>query len=83
MINLFYSCSTDLRLNQPRYATLPNIMKAKSKVIKKYIPQELNVEIKSDLEVLQVTEPPKRKAGVIVSSVDELIDKLKNEAHVI
>ena len=76
-------CSTDLRLNQPRYATLPNIMKAKSKVIKKYTPQELNVEIKSDLEVLQVTEPPKRKAGVIVSSVDELIDKLKNEAHVI
>lgn len=76
-------CSTDLRLNQPRYATLPNIMKAKSKVIKKYTPQELNVEIKSELEVLQVTEPPKRKAGVIVSSVDELIDKLKNEAHVI
>nr|POE68944.1 isoform 3 of electron transfer flavoprotein subunit beta, mitochondrial [Quercus suber] len=75
--------TTDLRLNQPRYATLPNIMKAKSKVIKKYTPQELNVEIKSDLEVLQVTEPPKRKAGVIVSSVDELIDKLKNEAHVI
>ena len=58
-------------------------MKAKSKAIKKYTPQELNVEIKSDLEVLQVTEPPKRKAGVIVSSVDELIDKLKNEAHVI
>ncbi|XP_030923839.1 electron transfer flavoprotein subunit beta, mitochondrial [Quercus lobata] len=75
--------TTDLRLNQPRYATLPNIMKAKSKVIKKYTPQELNIEIKSDLEVLQVTEPPKRKAGVIVSSVDELIDKLKNEAHVI
>ncbi|KAJ9182261.1 hypothetical protein P3X46_006276 [Hevea brasiliensis] len=75
--------TTDLRLNQPRYATLPNIMKAKSKVIKKYTPQELNVEIKSDLEVIEVTEPPKRKAGVIVSSVDELIDKLKNEAHVI
>ncbi|KAJ0092567.1 hypothetical protein Patl1_25148 [Pistacia atlantica] len=75
--------TTDLRLNQPRYATLPNIMKAKSKVIKKYTPQELNVDIKSDLEVIQVTEPPKRKAGVIVSSVDELIDKLKNEAHVI
>ncbi|RVW26262.1 Electron transfer flavoprotein subunit beta, mitochondrial [Vitis vinifera] len=74
---------TDLRLNQPRYATLPNIMKAKSKVIKKFIPQELNVDIKFDLEVVQVTEPPKRKAGVIVSSVDELIDKLKNEAHVI
>ncbi|XP_062167751.1 electron transfer flavoprotein subunit beta, mitochondrial [Alnus glutinosa] len=75
--------TTDLRLNQPRYATLPNIMKAKSKVIKKFTPQELNVEIKSDLEVVQVTEPPKRKAGVIVSSVDELLDKLKNEAHVI
>lgn len=76
-------CSTDLRLNQPRYATLPNIMKAKSKVIKKLTPQDLNVEVKSDLEVVQVTEPPKRKAGVILSSVDELIDRLKNEAHVI
>ncbi|XP_044487013.1 electron transfer flavoprotein subunit beta, mitochondrial-like [Mangifera indica] len=75
--------TTDLRLNQPRYATLPNIMKAKSKVITKYTPQELNVDIKSNFEVIQVTEPPKRKAGVIVSSVDELIDKLKNEAHVI
>ncbi|KAE8685573.1 Electron transfer flavoprotein subunit beta [Hibiscus syriacus] len=75
--------TTDLRLNQPRYATLPNIMKAKSKPIKKYTPEELNVEIKSDFEVVQVTEPPKRKAGVILSSVDELIDKLKNEAHVI
>ncbi|KAJ6321612.1 hypothetical protein OIU77_011644 [Salix suchowensis] len=75
--------TTDLRLNQPRYATLPNIMKAKSKVIKKYTPQELNVEVKSDIEIVEVTEPPKRKAGVIVSSVDELIDKLRNEAHVI
>ena len=77
------SCSTDLRLNLPRYATLPNIMKAKSKVIKKFSPQDLDVEIKSDLEVVQVIEPPKRKGGIIVSSVDELIDKLKNEAHVI
>ncbi|CAH9073073.1 unnamed protein product [Cuscuta europaea] len=75
--------TTDLRLNQPRYATLPNIMKAKSKPIKKITPQELNVEIKSDIEIVQVTEPPKRKAGVILSSVDELIDKLKNEARVI
>ncbi|XP_039135105.1 electron transfer flavoprotein subunit beta, mitochondrial [Dioscorea cayenensis subsp. rotundata] len=75
--------TTDLRLNQPRYATLPNIMKAKSKVIKKVTLEELNVEIKSDLEVVQVTEPPKRKAGVIISSVDELIDKLKNEARVL
>lgn len=58
-------------------------MKSKSKPIKKFTPQELNVEIKSDLEVVQVTEPPKRKAGILVSSVDELIDKLKNEANVI
>ncbi|KAL8162780.1 hypothetical protein V2J09_014269 [Rumex salicifolius] len=73
--------TTDLRLNQPRYATLPNIMKAKSKPIKKVTPEELNVEIRSDFEVVQVIEPPKRKAGVILSSVDELIDKLKNEAR--
>ena len=76
-------CSADLRLNQPRYATLPNIMKAKSKVIKKLTPEDLKVEIKSDIEVVKVTEPPKRKAGVLVSSVDELIDKLKNEARVV
>ncbi|CAL9753357.1 unnamed protein product [Musa acuminata subsp. burmannicoides] len=75
--------TTDLRLNQPRYATLPNIMKAKSKVIKKVTPAELNVELKPDLEVVQVAEPPKRKAGVIVSSVDELIHKLKNEACIL
>ncbi|KAH0463873.1 hypothetical protein IEQ34_006659 [Dendrobium chrysotoxum] len=75
--------TTDLRLNQPRYATLPNIMKAKSKVIKKLTVEELNVELKSDFEVCQVTEPPVRKAGTVVSTVDELIDKLKNEAHVL
>nr|GMD69799.1 electron transfer flavoprotein subunit beta, mitochondrial [Ipomoea batatas] len=75
--------TTDLRLNQPRYATLPNIMKAKSKPIKKITPEELNVEIKSDMEIVQVSEPPKRKAGIILSSVDELVDKLKNEARVI
>ncbi|KAL1536134.1 electron transfer flavoprotein subunit beta, mitochondrial-like [Salvia divinorum] len=75
--------TTDLRLNQPRYATLPNIMKAKSKVIKKLTPLDLNVEIRSDLEVVQVTEPPKRQAGVILSSVDQLIDRLKNESRVI
>lgn len=75
--------TTDLRLNQPRYATLPNILKAKSKVIKKVTPEELNMVIRLDLEMVEVTEPPKRKAGVIVSSVDELIDKLKNEALVL
>ncbi|CAL9242177.1 unnamed protein product, partial [Arabidopsis halleri] len=75
--------TTDLRLNQPRYASLPNIMKAKSKPIKKMTVQDLKVDIKSDIEILEVTEPPKRKSGVMVSSVDELIDKLKNEAHVV
>ncbi|KAK7356596.1 hypothetical protein VNO80_15871 [Phaseolus coccineus] len=80
-LNLPAVITTDLRLNQPRYATLPNIMKAKSKPIQKFTPEELNVEIISDLEIVEVTEPPKRKAGVIVSSVDELIQKLKNEAN--
>lgn len=75
--------TTDLRLNQPRYATLPNIMKAKSKVIKKVTPEDLDVDIRSDMEVVEVTEPPKRKAGVILSSVDELVDRLKNEARVL
>lgn len=75
--------TSDLRLNQPRYATLPNIMKAKSKTIKKVTPEELQVQIEPDLEILEVVDPPKRKSGVMLSSVDELIDKLKNEAHVI
>ncbi|PKA45867.1 Electron transfer flavoprotein subunit beta, mitochondrial [Apostasia shenzhenica] len=75
--------TTDLRLNQPRYATLPNIMKAKSKTIKKISPADLKVELRSDIEVVQVTEPPQRKAGAIVSSVDELIHRLKDEARVL
>ncbi|EPS62405.1 hypothetical protein M569_12384 [Genlisea aurea] len=75
--------TTELSLNQPRYATLPNIMKAKLKPIKKVRPEDLNVEIETELEVVEVNEPPKRKAGVMVSTVDELIDKLKNEARVI
>ncbi|CAM6084113.1 unnamed protein product [Calypogeia fissa] len=75
--------TTDLRLNEPRYATLPNIMRAKKKTITKITPEELKVDVGSDLEILQVEEPPKRKAGVMLSSVDELVDKLKNEAHVI
>lgn len=75
--------TSDLRLNQPRYATLPNIMKAKSKTIKKVSPEELQVQINPDLEILEVVDPPKRKSGVMLSSVDELIDKLKNEAHII
>ncbi|KAI5057474.1 hypothetical protein GOP47_0027489 [Adiantum capillus-veneris] len=75
--------TTDLRLNQPRYATLPNIMKAKKKPITKVTPDELQVEIAEDFDIVEVIEPPKRKAGVMLSSVDELLDKLKNEAHVL
>ncbi|KAG6554453.1 hypothetical protein Mapa_003831 [Marchantia paleacea] len=75
--------TTDLRLNEPRYATLPNIMKAKKKTISKVTPEELKVEIKPDFKILEVVDPPKRKGGVMVGSVDELVDKLKNEAHVI
>jgi electron transfer flavoprotein beta subunit len=75
--------STDLRLNEPRYATLPNIMKAKKKPIDTYTPDALGVEVAPRLTVLRVTEPPSRKAGIRVSSVAELVDKLRNEAKVI
>ena len=69
--------TTDLRLNEPRYASLPNIMKAKSKPLATKTPEELGVDIKRRLETLKVVEPEKRKAGVKVGSVDELVGKLK------
>ncbi|KAI8814029.1 hypothetical protein BJ742DRAFT_704585 [Cladochytrium replicatum] len=75
--------TADLRLNQPRYATLPNIMKAKKKPIEKLSPADLGVDVTPRIKVLEVSEPPKRSAGKTVGSVDELIDKLKNEAGVI
>ena len=75
--------TTDLRLNEPRYASLPNIMKAKKKPIDTLTPDELGVDAASRLTTLKVTEPPARQAGVIVESVAELVDKLKNEAKVI
>ena len=75
--------TTDLRLNEPRYASLPNIMKAKKKPIDETSPGELGVEIAPRLQVLKVTAPAKREAGVIVADVAELVDKLKNEAKVI
>jgi electron transfer flavoprotein beta subunit len=75
--------TTDLRLNEPRYATLPNIMKAKKKPLDILKPAELGVDISPRLTTLKVSEPPKRQAGVKVASVAELIDKLKNEAKVI
>ena len=75
--------TTDLRLNEPRYASLPNIMKAKKKTIDTVTPDELGVDAAARLTTLKVTEPPARQAGVIVESVAELVDKLKNEAKVI
>jgi electron transfer flavoprotein beta subunit len=75
--------TTDLRLNEPRYAALPNIMKAKSKPMETKTPADFGVDIGPRLSVIRVAEPPKRKGGGKVSSVDELIDKLKNEAKVL
>jgi electron transfer flavoprotein beta subunit len=75
--------TTDLRLNEPRYASLPNIMKAKKKTIDEMSPEELGVDVAPRLTTLKVTEPVKREGGVKVESVAELVDKLKNEAGVI
>src|SRR5437879_8449743 len=75
--------TTDLRLNEPRYASLPNIMKAKKKPIETVKPADLGVDPAPRLTVLKVDEPPKRKAGVKVASVAELVSKLRNEAKVI
>ena len=75
--------TTDLRLNEPRYASLPNIMKAKKKPLDEPSPEALGVDIAPRLEVLKTAEPATRKAGVKVGSVQELVQKLKNEAGVI
>lgn len=75
--------TTDLRLNEPRYATLPNIMKAKKKPLDTTTPAALGVEVAPRLKTLKVVEPPKRSAGTMVADVAQLIDKLKNEAKVI
>ena len=75
--------TTDLRLNEPRYASLPNIMKAKKKPIEEIAASELGVDASPRLEQLKVEEPPKRKAGIKVANVAELVQKLKNEAKVI
>jgi electron transfer flavoprotein beta subunit len=75
--------TTDLRLNEPRYASLPNIMKARKKPIETVRPADLGVDASPRLTVLKVEEPPKRQAGVKVGSVAELVDKLRNEAKVI
>jgi len=75
--------TTDLRLNEPRYVTLPNIMKAKKKTIDIVKPEDLGVDIAPRLKTLKVEDPPKRSAGVMVADVAALVDKLKNEAKVI
>ena len=75
--------TTDLRLNEPRYVTLPNIMKAKKKPLEVIKPDALGVDVTPRLKTLKVEEPPKRSAGVKVADVQELIAKLKNEARVI
>ncbi|PJE78827.1 Electron transfer flavoprotein subunit beta [invertebrate metagenome] len=75
--------TTDLRLNEPRYASLPNIMKAKRKPIVIKTPQDLGIPMESTQTLLKVEEPPKRQAGIKVKSVAELVDKLKTEAKVI
>jgi electron transfer flavoprotein beta subunit len=75
--------TTDLRLNEPRYASLPNIMKAKKKPIEAVTPEALGVDPSPRLKVLKVVEPAKRKSGAKVKSVAELVDKLRNEAKVI
>ena len=75
--------TTDLRLNEPRYATLPNIMKAKRKPLETVSPADLGVDVAPRVKTLKVAEPPKRSAGVKVTDVAELVAKLKNEAKVI
>ena len=83
LLNLPAIVTTDLRLNEPRYASLPNIMKAKKKPIDIVTPEELNVDISSRLQLINVSPPEERLAGVKVESVAELVDKLRNEAKVI
>ena len=75
--------TTDLRLNEPRYASLPNIMKAKRKPLETLKPEELGIDTSPRLTLLKVEAPSKREAGIKVESVDELVDKLKNEAGVL
>ena len=75
--------TTDLRLNEPRFASLPNIMKAKKKPVDNYTPEDLGVDITPRVTIVKVEEPPKRQSGMIVPDIATLVDKLKNEAKVI
>jgi electron transfer flavoprotein beta subunit len=82
-VNLPAVISTDLRLNEPRYDSLPNIMKAKKKPINEIKIDELKINIKQRLDILKVEEPSKRQSGIMLKTIEELVDKLKNEAKVI
>ena len=82
-LNLPTVVTCDLRLNEPRFASLPNIMKAKKKPIEQMVAKELGIDLTNRIEQLKVEEPPKRKGGIKVSNVAELVNKLKNEAKVI
>ena len=75
--------TTDLRLNEPRYASLPNIMKAKQKKIDILDIKELSLDLKKRVEILEVNDPPERKPGIVVPDIDSLVDKLKNEAKIL
>jgi len=82
-VNVPAVVTCDLRLNEPRYASLPNIMKAKKKPIEQISASDLGIDTKPRIEQIKVEEPPKRKAGIKVANVAELVQKLKNEAKVI
>jgi electron transfer flavoprotein beta subunit len=82
-VKLPFIMTTDLRLNQPRYASLPNIMKAKKKPLEEKTPADFGIDVAPRLKILKTSEPPKRQAGVRVKSVAELVQKLKDEAGVI
>ena len=82
-LNMPAVITADLRLNEPRYASLPNIMKAKKKPMDVVTPADLGVEVTSNIKTLKVTPPAERAAGIIVESVEDLVDKLKNVAKVI
>ena len=82
-LNLPSVITCDLRLNEPRYASLPNIMKAKKKPIEDLTKEDLGVDVTPRIKQLKVEEPPKREKGIMVKDVAELVQKLKNEAKVI
>ena len=82
-VNIPAIVTCDLRLNEPRYASLPNIMKAKKKPLEQINASDLGIDTKPRIKLIKVEEPPKRKAGIKVASVAELVQKLKNEAKVI